>query len=339
MTTPATLPPRPRGLYFVANDYVRDWTIGFLESLRTVNADLPAVMIPFDEKADQVRALASRYRFDIFDDPESFAALDKIGARFYPANRTAMHTFRKFAVFWGPLERFLFSDVDVILVEKLDELFDAAENAGYDLLHADEDMKQVYEGEAFVRKMIETYGARGFNTGFWTARRGLFSLADVDALARQALAENAGLNRGTYEQGFLNYCCDMRRLRYANFADVLPDLSSKLYCGVGEIRREADGAYRQHLSGDRDDGKRMKAFHWAGFRQNVAMPYRSLFLNYRLRPESSGYAAKVKTRDFITSFFWRAIALGRGSGPFMRWYKAWTPSKLQNIVGGLLRNK
>jgi hypothetical protein len=128
-------------------------------------------------------------------------------------------------------------------------------------------------------------------------------------------------------------------VRYTNFADVIPDVSSRLYCGVGTIRRGADGVYRQHYPGDRDDGKRIKAFHWAGFRQNVAMPYRSLFLSYRLRPESRGYAAKVRIRDFITNFFWRLIALGRGNGPFMRWYKAWTPLKIQNAVAGFLRSK
>src|SRR4051812_48880038 len=178
----------PRGLYFVANDHVLSWTIGFLESLRQVNPDLPAVMIPFDENTSQVRALAKRYRFDIFDDPAQakLNELDAIGRRFYPSNTKAMHTFRKFAVFWGPLEHFLFSDVDIILLEPLDELFDAREKSGCNLLHADEDMREVYTGEAFVQKMIETYGALGFNTGFWASKRGMFDLQTISTMANHA---------------------------------------------------------------------------------------------------------------------------------------------------------
>src|SRR5690242_11964430 len=90
----------PLGVYFLANDRVLHWTIACLESLRIQEPDARLVLIPFNQQVDRIVALRDRYRFEVFDPPE-LAALDDVGARFFPSQQVPRHTFRKFAVFWG----------------------------------------------------------------------------------------------------------------------------------------------------------------------------------------------------------------------------------------------
>src|ERR1041385_3167220 len=127
------------GLYFLANDRVLNWSIAFLESVRSHEPELRLVMIPFDSRIDEIARLADQYRFEIFDH-RSLSELDEIGKTFYPTWEIWQRTFRKFAVFWGPLERFIFSDVDIVHLEGVQQYADAFERSGLDLLYSDDDM-------------------------------------------------------------------------------------------------------------------------------------------------------------------------------------------------------
>ena len=100
-----------------------------------------------------------------------------------------MRTFRKFAVFWGPLERFIFSDVDIVFLEGLKQFGEAFDRAQLDLLYSDEDIRQVYAQRPLRQKMIELNGARGINTGFWATKRDLFTLDRVRQLAEESQAD------------------------------------------------------------------------------------------------------------------------------------------------------
>jgi hypothetical protein len=326
------------GIYFLANDRVIEWAIGFFESLRVHEPALPLVMIPFDDRTDRLRALADRYRYTIFE-PPWLAELDEIGKRFHPPEETVpRHTYRKFAVFDGPLERFIFSDVDIVLLDSLREHFDAYDRAGKDLLHADEEIDQVYHSP-LCEHMVASYGARGFNTGFWAARRGLFTLEEVRRLADEALPHAEGFNHGTYEQPFLNFCCDVKGVRYANFADVVPDLTRKHLSNQPGIARDADGKWRIHDPASGENGKRIGFVHWAGQQANELMAYRSLYLSYRLRSEPPLKRTWIKAKRLPRAAWWNLVRWGRATQWISRTYKRLIPMSLQLRFARVLYRK
>jgi hypothetical protein len=326
------------GLYFLANDHVLNWAIAFFESLRALDPDLRLVMIPFNDRVDALAKLSDRYRFEIFNDP-SLAALDEIGGRFFPTQEIPQRTFRKFAVFWGPLQRFIFSDVDIVFLEGVRQFADAYARSQLDLLHADEEIHQVYADEQFRRKMMDTHGARGFNTGFWAARRGLFSLEQVQRLADEALPMAGAFNRGTYEQPFVNYCCDVSHVRYAHFADFIPDLTRRFLAVQHGIRHGTDGVHYIHDTLSPDYGKRIPFLHWAGTPANEGMPYRSIFLKYRLRSETLPRRTWVRLTGVPQRIAWNTIRWGRETNFIGRTYKRLMPRALQERVTRFLRRK
>ena len=326
------------GLYFLANDRVLNWAIAFFESVRAHEPAMRMVMIPFDQRIDELVKLADHYRFEIFDHP-SLAELDAVGESFFPGKEVWQRTFRKFGVFWGPLDQFIFSDVDIVHLEGVRQYLDAFEKSGLDLLFSDEAIHQVYWGENLRRQMVESYGARGFNTGFWASRRGLFTLQRIKEIAEQARPVAADFNQGTYEQPFLNYCFDVSRLPYKQFAEVIPDLTRASLAEVRGVKRDARGVYRMADPRSSEYGKRFTFVHWAGTPATPVMPYRSIFLRYRLMREPSWRKMWLRLKGVPAVVFWNIVHAARNTNLISRTYKSLFPQRFQTRLSRRLHEK
>jgi hypothetical protein len=269
-----------RGVYCLANDGVLDWFVAFCESLRAhaQAADLPLVVIPFDDRTGNLARLRSRYGFELLDDPE-LARLDAIGARVGPDNA---HAFRKLAAFWGPFEDFLFLDSDIVVLEDPRRFLDAYadRNDGVQLMFFDWDMGMVYlPGD--LRDRMTAAGSRGFNTGGFASSRRRLGIQQVERLAAEAEPLRDSFP-ATAEQPFFNFLVDSLGWRTRSFQEELDDLAIP-WAGVSV---QWDGHEGRVSDRSRPDfGKRLPFLHWAGSPLTPWMPHKRIFLDYRLAGE------------------------------------------------------
>ena len=291
------------GIYCLANDRVLEWMKAFLESLRTYEPSCQLIVIPFDENIEKLSQLATKYNFEFFQNKTLLEELDEIGNYLHPdAKYYKRHIFRKFAVFWGPLNHFLFLDADVVVLGKLEELFEAYSSSKCDFMYSGRDMRQVYKPGNFREKMIDEYSAIGFNAGSFMSSKNILTLEELKALSSEALPlmENFA-DKG--DQAFFNYCVDIKRLDKKAFSDVIPDLALGIWAGREPIEL-SQGAYRSmDPKWPNSFGKRQLYAHWAGFGVGPHMPNRQLFLHFRLKSEPWTERVKYNFRNSRREIF------------------------------------
>jgi len=268
------------GVYFLANDVVYDWTIAFLNSFRTFNPDLPIYLIPFNDNCDRVLSLKESYNFEVYTD-DSFSRLEAIGEAFELGyTQTGPYWFRRYAAFWGPVEQFMYLDTRQVILADLKPFIQALEQFDFDFLHYDCAIDQVYEPGEFRRDMLRQGKGRGFNSGRWASRRGLFSLEEFETLGGDALKIREQLNPRNTDQAFINYCCDMKPVRYGHFAEVIGGICQDGWARKqGEIYQE-DGKYFLWDYGGTDHKKQVILLHWAGYNLKSLKPHSQLYNYY-----------------------------------------------------------
>jgi hypothetical protein len=262
-----------QGFYCLANDAVLEWTIAFLESFRIHEPDGHLIIIPFDDNTERLEKLTHQYKFEFFQDKSLLSELDLIGSHFSD-EYAQIHTFRKFAAFWGRFDRFLFIDSDIVLLDRTEELFAAYLSSNCEFMYSDPNMEEVYEPGIFREEMIANYSAVGFNAGFFISSKNTISLEDLEALAETAQLVKDNFVTRNGEQPFLNYCVHTKKLKAKAFADVIDDLSEWTWAGLHPVS-VSNGIYRLN-------DKKLPYLHWAALRCNAGMPHRSIFLRYRL---------------------------------------------------------
>lgn len=285
------------GIYCLANDKVLDQTIAFLESLRAHEPQIPLMVIPFDDNTEKLSELAATYRFSFFHH-QSLETLDRVGAPFVPNGSARARLFRKFAVFWGPFDHFLFLDIDIVVLDTLGELLSSYLSSKCDFVCFDNAIDQVYKPTALRTKMITEYAARGFNTGAFLSSQGVLTLDEVEATASKAVAVKDSFVATTGEQPFFNYCMDTKRAHIVEAAELMPDLSASAWAPL-RLSRKADGSYRVCDTKSPFHNKRLLFVHWAGFSCDPYMPNRRLFTRYRVR----GYTAPLSRIRYLFAFY------------------------------------
>jgi hypothetical protein len=285
------------GVYFSANDIVYDWAIAFLNSFRTFNPDLKLILIPFNENCDRLIQLQSKYNFDIYIDP-AFSRLEAIGQAFELGyTPTGPYWFRRYAAFWGPCDRFLYLDVRQIILADLTPFLTALDEFGFDFLHYDCAIDQVYESGEFRQQLLRQGKGRGFNSGRWAARKGLFSIEEFEKLAAAALKIREQLNPRNTDQAFINYCCDMKPAIYGHFAEAIGNTCQNSWARQpGKIYR-SDKTYRLWDYGGLDHKKQVFLLHWAGYKLTTTMPHRKLFDKYFLQDSSISNSLAIQTKN------------------------------------------
>jgi len=274
------------GVYFSANDVVYDWAIAFLNSYRTFNPDLRLILIPFNHQCDLLLKLQDTYNFEIYTDP-SFKRLEAIGRAFELGHTpTGPYWFRRYAAFWGTCDRFMYLDARQVVLADLKPVIEALDDYVFELLHFDCAINQVYEPGELRRKLLRQGKARGFNSGRWIARKGLFTLEEFEQFATSALKVRDQLNPRNTDQAFFNYCCDMKPIRYGHTAEVLGGICQSSWARQpGKIYQDQK-SYHLWDHGGLDHKKQLLLLHWAGFPLNASMPRYFLFKNFYHHKES-----------------------------------------------------
>ncbi|MBL1200346.1 MAG: hypothetical protein FWK04_14920 [Nostoc sp. GBBB01] len=274
------------GVYFSANDVVYDWTIPFLNSFRQFNPDLQLILIPFNDRCDRLLKLRDRYMFEVYTDT-FFSRLEAIGQAFELGyTPTSHYWFRRYACFWGELDHFMYLDARQIILAELKPFIAALENYGFDFLHYDCAIDQVYQKGKLRQELLRQGRGHGFNSGRWVSRKGLFSMEEFEQLADRALKVREQLNPRNTDQAFINYCCDMKPVRYGHLAEVIGGVCQNGWARQsGEIYQK-DGKYYLWDFGGLDHKKQIILLHWAGYKLNVLMPNKYLFYKYLLMNKS-----------------------------------------------------
>lgn len=292
------------GAYFSASDGVLPWAEAFLKSFREHNPTLSLFLIPFGGKSDELLRLSDQYQFEVFEDP-SFADLEALGDR-YELGHTphGKYWFRRYAAFWGPLERFWYLDVRQLILADLSSSLTLLDD--FDLIHYDTAINQVYEPGPHRNELLGERRGRGFNSGRWLARRGAFTLDELLVLGEKSLQIRDQLNPRNTDQAFINYCCDHKPLRMAHLAELDGEMASNGWARAHpEVYRDGSD-WRVWDHGGLDHKKNLLLLHWAGIPESPVMPHRWLFRRFG----GKGGAASRRALEWLKdSFAWPALAL------------------------------
>lgn len=253
-----------RGVYILANNRVFDLVVAFLNSFRATNPELPLCLIPFDDHTEKIARLADRYHFSIFDDRDLLQSYDQIGCRL---QGRAIGQYRKIAAWKGPYERFIFIDIDTVVLRPLDEVFDLLDGHDYIAGHSHFPNTRMwtwrdsaYAGAGLSAEQID-YSA---NTGFFASKVDLFSDDRLAQTVASAMPLRAHMNLGTYEQAFLNYLVVTLGIRYTSLSQIEASNEKAgipCECWPGDPKWKLTGD-----SGLRFGGKERPVLfiHWAG---------------------------------------------------------------------------
>ncbi|MEJ8568614.1 hypothetical protein [Elongatibacter sediminis] len=267
---------------FIANDAVYDKTVAFLNSLHTHSSYLPVCWIPFDDRCRRVRALAESFGCTEFNDLGVLRKCDELSLIFHSEKRGA---YRKFALWSGPFERFVYIDVDTVVVHDIGFAFDLLDD--FDILTSHSNMPQirrwVWKDSIDDSGLLSTEQiAFAANTGFIVSSRrfGNFELlasrVEAAAAARQHMALQC------MEQPALNHAIVTSGKRYGSISELVRKGSlrpawSELHAGTGGWR--VKGGQIKNLNPF--SRRRVFLVHWAGFRNPNTFPYRALWQHYR----------------------------------------------------------
>jgi hypothetical protein len=276
--------------------------VALLESCRLHEPDIPVVVIPFDDRIRRVRTLQNRYRFELLEH-ECLEALDQIAARYFSNDYTSVHKFRKFAAFWGPFEKFVFLDSDVVLLGPLSEFFDRAEASDVEFVCGEIDIDQVYVPGKLRDQMTSTGATTGFNAGFFMSSRNMLTLDQVRRLGDEGLAIRGGFVSVLGDQPFFNWCVAVSGLKVQTYFDLVPDMCFSTWAMRGPVA-DVNGVWRLLDTKWDDFGRRMPLLHWAGYGLDLKMPNLRIFLRYRLAHATNRERAQLAS-------YWMANSVKR----------------------------
>jgi hypothetical protein len=277
------------GVYVLANDAVADWLTACAASLRVFNPYLRVVVIAYDGRIRTVQRLCDRFGLELWHDPE-FDWLDEVATKLggdLPPQRM-----RKLAAFWGPLERFLYLDVDTIVLMDLQSVLAATRGRPETFLfaHCDAlggDLEEVYRPGPWRSEFLAAHGSHVGNAGLWAGSRGLFSRSDLADLA-EAARPIAG--EFVYpDQGFLNFCLDSTATPVRNLHEFID--APLLWAGVAGYV-ESGGTLRD------PQGTSVGLVHWAGYELDAQLPYRSLWNHWA---RASSPTRRERARRWISA--------------------------------------
>lgn len=295
------------GVYFMADDKVIDQVIAFLNSVRCHNPSVSLCLIPFSDDIAALRGLADRYSFAIFHENSWLARCDQVSAALHGS---VVHHYRKLAAWYGVFDRFIYIDIDTIILGDITFVCDLLTQ--YDVITSHSDLpaatRWTWRAKAFKEPMLSECNL-GFaaNTGFLASRTSAIKWEVIEQAAERARAVRQYMSLECKEQPFLNFVITTSGLRYVSllvlasmFAErgVTGLIPTEFWAGIrGAIVKEG----RLYPPGIRPP---VLLVHWAGqwlptrvdravnwlnrtIRGHVpacprrALPYKELWLFYR----------------------------------------------------------
>ncbi len=270
-----------RGIYITANNKVIEQAIALLNSIRLHDAEIPIVMIPYDDQYQDIASLLSKsYGVQVYEDLEFIERLSQrlqqtFGEKFF----ARPNQFRKQACWFGPFDEFLYIDTDIVVFEKI------ADNLNYfvdyDFLCCDYQYKggiknvftpKVIEDNIFSKNELQDI----FNGGFWASKKNLVS----EEILYETFTECAShpeyfdFSQKTSDQPIINYMLLKRIPRRFNIARRAGGAPGN-WAGSPQFQTQG------HRLIDPTVAQPLQYLHWAGIRIEPGCPYWDIWKHYR----------------------------------------------------------
>jgi hypothetical protein len=282
-----------RGIYIVANDQVIESSIALVNSIGLYNSQVPIFLIPFDENYQQVvAALSSRYNVQLFPNLEFVEQFTREIGEIFDRNFLALpNKMRKLAVWFGPLDEFLYIDTDIIVFEDIAANLNKLSEVDFfccDYHHLSEKLRNVFssviqEQHIFTDSELQDV----FNSGFWASRKGTISESQMYAVLRECAQhrEYFDFTQNVTDQPILNYL----------ILKLIPKRCNLVKATESEPGSWAGSKHFQEIDYVLyDKGKRLKYIHWAGIPIKSRSPYWELWKHYRyLNEEKPNLLPKI----------------------------------------------
>ncbi|OCQ97850.1 methionine synthase [Oscillatoriales cyanobacterium USR001] len=287
-----------RGIYIVANNKVMENAIALLNSIRFYNQEVPIFLIPFNDDYHKIAAkLSNLHGVKLFPNLKFIEEFTKQVATIFDRNFLALpHKMRKLAVWFGPLDEFIYIDTDIIVFEDIAINLNKLSEVDFfccDYHHANEKLRNIFspcvkEKHIFTEQELEDV----FNSGFWASRKAIITEQQMYEILRECSQhrEYFDFTQNVTDQPILNY--------------LVLKLIAKRYNLVKTGQQEPGSwAGSQHFQEKDyilyDRGKRLKYLHWAGINIKSGCPYWKLWKHYRyLHEEKSTLIQRLFHRLF-----------------------------------------
>ncbi|AKG21022.1 Npun_R2821/Npun_R2822 family protein [Calothrix sp. 336/3] len=252
-----------RGIYIVANDRVLENAVALLNSIRLYDPEVLIYMIPFNEEYQQLAdIICNVHNVKIFPDLNLLNQFTQKIAEIFPPDFLALpNKMRKLAVWFGPLDEFLYIDTDIIVFEKIAENLNLLSQFDFlccDFHYKSEGLRNVFSPLVAEENIFTTEQlADVFNSGFWASRKGIISMEKMEEILRECAThrEYFDFTSGVTDQPILNYLVLKSFARRCNLVK-LPGQDIGSWGGSSHFQEKDYILY--------DSDRRLKYLHWAG---------------------------------------------------------------------------
>ena len=259
------------GIYFIASDTTYDLVVACLNSIRVFEPLLPLCLIPYNSECSRISSLSDIYKFTIWTDEDVLHRCYAI-SRLFHANTVGQY--RKLAAWEGEFDEFVYIDIDTVLLSRLE--LGLRLLTSYDVVTGTSNLesirKYVWKGdiEDLMPNLDTEYAA---NTGFILSKRGVLSLSEAEAKAKESLLIKDCMELECTEQPFLNYLIVTSGCRYSSLSQIRRvekrrDLPVEIWGGLfdDDILHLSKGVQLVHWAGRWQDGTQLKSPTWRHFR-------------------------------------------------------------------------
>ena len=296
-----------QGIYTLANDVVYDQLVALLNSIEVnIGADFPVCIVAYDGRLDKVRSeIKNRKNVELLEERSLYIPWEKFAEEIWQTHPTAFQDWQNRGVkginrlgmhyrFLGfderaPFKQFIYLDADILILKSLETIFNQLTDNDivvYDFQY--KDPSHVYDvnsprlKEVFSEAQLKS---DMFCAGMYASHRGLFPQEQREWLITQ-LQEGDGeiLYPSGPDQSILNYMAMKTGSKVNNLSLHIPP-EEKTGCCVTSphFQRQGDLLY--------DKGVQLTYLHYIGVSssaftrlcagENLDIPYRELFLDYR----------------------------------------------------------
>jgi hypothetical protein len=248
------------------------------------------VLLPWDGNVKKILSLRNDYDFEVFGECEQEKVIldrcDELGTICYPSdNKHLRPLLRRLAVFFGPLEYFIFSDVDIVMLMDIRKLINECKASNADLCYVAMSTGYVYKTGPFLNLMKEKHETKEFNAGFWASHKSCFTFDELRTLLRDAIDSSGDFAHKGFDQPFLNYIFDITGKSRVALWEIDKCYSHSVWPNprrVGMLRKYADTwRWSERVQDPMLAGKTVPLLHWAGFRLSAAMPFAEVYREHR----------------------------------------------------------
>lgn len=287
-----------RGIYIVANDRVYDNAIALLNSIRSYDPEVPVFLIPFNEEYQKVAdTLNKLHNVQLFPNLEFLDHFTKKIGEIFDRDFLALpNKMRKLAVWFGPLDEFLYIDTDIIVFNKISDVLNKLSEVGFiccDYHHANEGLRNIFS--PYVKEhniFTETELQDVFNSGLWASKKGAITEQQMDEILRECAThrEYFDFTQGVTDQPILNYMVLKLIPKRYNLVKT-PEGEPGSWAGSKHFQEKDHVLY--------DQGKRLIYLHWAGTPLKPGGAYWDLWEHYRyLKEDKPSWLQKLVSRLF-----------------------------------------